>query len=101
MTPEDIETLEPHQLFVFGSNLNGAHAGGAAAKAFKDFGALWSVSVGPQGQSYAIATLDGNMQELALEDISDQIQDMFIIARANPHKQFLVTRIGTGIAGFD
>lgn len=38
-TPERIESLAPDEIFVFGSNLQGAHGGGAARTAFSRFGA--------------------------------------------------------------
>ena len=30
-TPENIQELKENQIFVFGSNMNGSHAGGAAS----------------------------------------------------------------------
>ena len=33
-TPENITHLEPDDIFVFGSNLQGLHSGGAASVAF-------------------------------------------------------------------
>lgn len=39
-TPDYITTLGPNDIFVFGSNLAGAHAGGAAHIAHKRFGAI-------------------------------------------------------------
>lgn len=38
-TPERISELKPNEIFVFGSNLAGAHGGGAAQLAYKRFGA--------------------------------------------------------------
>ena len=40
-TPQYIESLKEGEVFVFGSNKEGMHGGGAAAKAFRDFGAEW------------------------------------------------------------
>ena len=40
-TPEEITTLGQRDIFVFGSNLAGHHAGGAARIAFNRFGAVW------------------------------------------------------------
>lgn len=48
--------LNANEVFVFGSNLNGVHAGGAARIAIEKFGAVWGKGVGLQGQSYAIPT---------------------------------------------
>ncbi len=46
ITPRYIDSLKEGEVFVFGSNKKGMHGGGAAAKAFCDFGAEWGVGVG-------------------------------------------------------
>lgn len=40
-TPNYIESLEDNEVFVFGSNLDGYHLGGAARIAKEYFGAVW------------------------------------------------------------
>ena len=40
-TPNYIESLEENEVFVFGSNLDGYHIGGAARIAKERFGAVW------------------------------------------------------------
>ena len=40
-TPNYIESLEDNEVFVFGSNLEGHHIGGAARIAKEHFGAVW------------------------------------------------------------
>lgn len=40
LTPENIQELKENQIFVFGSNMNGNHAGGAARLAVEKFGAI-------------------------------------------------------------
>lgn len=40
-TPERISALKDNEVFVFGSNLAGMHAGGAARLAADRFGAVW------------------------------------------------------------
>ena len=57
VTPERITHLEKNEIFVFGSNLAGAHGGGAAYIAYRKFGAIWGQGVGLQGQSYGIPSL--------------------------------------------
>ena len=54
-----IESLEPGEVFVFGSNASGAHGAGAALLAHHRFGAVWGQSEGLQGQSYGIDTMSG------------------------------------------
>ena len=56
-TPDFIRELAPNEVFVFGSNLSGAHGGGAALVALRKFGAVWGQGVGLQGQSYGIPTM--------------------------------------------
>jgi hypothetical protein len=90
-----IDHLEPDEVFVFGSNLAGAHGGGAAAAAHMFFGAVWGQGVGLQGQSYAIPTMQGGV-----ETIKPYVDDFIRFALEHPEKRFLVTPIGCGIAGF-
>ena len=40
-SPNYIESLEENEVFVFGSNLDGYHIGGAAMIAKERFGAVW------------------------------------------------------------
>lgn len=94
-TPENIRELKEGQVFVFGSNLRGAHGGGAAAAAVRYFGAIWGQGVGMQGQSYAIPTMHGGV-----EAIKPYVDEFIEYARQHPELTFLVTRIGCGIAGF-
>ena len=49
-----ITELSRCEMFVFGSNIEGQHRGGAANLALRKFGAEWGKGFGPQGQSYAI-----------------------------------------------
>ena len=94
-TPEMIRELAPNEVFVFGSNLGGFHAGGAARAAMNLFGAVWGQGVGLQGQSYAIPTMQGGV-----ETIKPYVDEFIGFARSNPELFFYVTRIGCGIAGF-
>ena len=94
-TPENITSLAQSEVFVFGSNLQGSHGGGAAAAAVRYFGAIWGQGVGMQGQCYAIPTMHGGV------DVIRPYVDEFIeFAKGHPELTFLVTRIGCGIAGF-
>lgn len=88
------------QIFVFGSNLAGKHYGGSAHAAVEHHGAIMEVGVGPQGDSYAIPTLDGNFQGLALYDIQAHVGDFIEYAKLNPQWIFNIVAIGCGIAGF-
>ena len=94
-TPERIMTLKPDEIFVFGSNLDGYHGGGAARIAMDRFGAVWGQGVGLQGQSYAIPTMQGGVNT-----IKPYVDEFVAFAEQHPEYKFLVTRIGCGIAGF-
>ena len=94
-TPEFIEELKPGEIFVFGSNLEGMHGGGAAYVAHRKFGAIWGQGVGLQGQSYGIPTMQGGV-----ETIRPYVDEFLVFAKQHPELTFLVTRIGCGIAGF-
>lgn len=94
-TPERITELKDNEIFVFGSNLAGAHGGGAARLAYERFGAVWGQGVGLQGQSYAIPTMQGGV-----ETIKPYVDEFQQFAWQHPEYKFLVTRIGCGIAGF-
>ncbi len=97
---ERLTRLKDNQIFVFGSNLNGNHAGGAAADAVQYFGAINGQAVGLQGQSYAIPTLGKDMEQLSVSDIEKYVKDLVKFAIKNPDKEFIITPIGCGIAGF-
>ena len=97
---EKITTLKENQVFVFGSNANGNHAGGAARQAVESFGAIMGQAKGLQGNSYAIVTLDKDMQKVSLEYILQQLNDLNLFAEQHKDKEFLLTLIGCGIAGF-
>ena len=94
-TPNRITALNPNEIFVFGSNLAGAHGGGAARLAYDRFGAVWGQGVGLQGQSYAIPTMQGGV-----ETIKPYVDKFIAFAKQHPEYKFLVTRIGCGIAAF-
>lgn len=114
-TPEKIEKLEKNEIFVFGSNIQGEHVGGAALFAFKNFGAEGGAGFGLQGNSYAIPTcirLWNDKSTKSFEnrytkpfESADMIKpfvDSFINdAEHYANMTFYVTKIGCGIAGFE
>lgn len=90
-----ITKLSRCEIFVFGSNLEGQHLGGAARIAYDKFGAVWGQGVGPQGQCYAIPTMHGPLSE-----IKPYVDEFLQYAKDHPQNRFLLTRVGCGIAGF-
>lgn len=99
-TPEFISELEPNEVFIFGSNENGNHYGGAARVAFDQFGAKWGTAVGRSGQTYAIPTLDRDMEKVEPEMLEIHLEDLAEYVRENPDLKFYLTKIGCGIAGW-
>ena len=94
VTPHYIDQLEQNQIFVFGSNAAGNHAGGAARQALEQFGAILGQGEGLQGQSYAIPTMEG------IDNMRIAIKRFCQFADEHHELQFLVTRVGCGIAGY-
>ena len=93
-TPDYIDSLLPGQIFVFGSNKEGQHYGGAAAYAYKYFHAEWGVGEGITGLCYALPTMDG------LEEMGKAVGRFTEHALADPDHNYLVTAVGCGIAGY-
>lgn len=94
ISPKWIKHLEENEIFVFGSNLEGKHGGGAAKLAM-NWGAVWGKGVGLYGQTYAIPTMQGGV-----ETIKPYTDEFINFAKKHPELKFLVTEIGCGIAGF-
>ena len=95
ITPNHITELKPNEIFVFGSNLQGYHGGGAARLAMNQWGAVWGQGTGLQGQTYAIPTMQGG-----IGTIRPYIDQFIKFDQNDPERTFLVTEIGCGIAGF-
>ena len=93
-----IKKLKRNQIFVFGSNLAGIHAGGAARYAKGHFKAVEGIGEGPTGQCYAFPTLDKNFNQLNDERQHRAAWEFLNYARSNPNKIFLLTKVGCGIA---
>ena len=88
-------------IFVFGSNLNGNHIGGAAKVAVEKFGAVEGIAMGLHRNSYAIATLDEHMKPLTRMNIGQQVDVLFrTYASLGLDENLFITRVGCGIAGF-
>lgn len=89
-----ITALSPDEVFVFGSNARGRHGSGAARFAMEHFGAVRGQGHGHHGQSYAIDTMSG------IETMAEEIRTFLTYAANHPATTFLVTAIGSGIAGY-
>ena len=94
ITPSRINVLETNEIFVFGSNIQGMHMGGAARVAYSKFGAEWRNGEGLQGQSYALPTMEG------LEKTKQAVCHFIECAKTHDTLKFFVTPVGCGIAGY-
>lgn len=99
-TPERITTLEPNEIFVFGSNLAGFHCAGAAKTARELFGAKDGIGVGRTGQCYALPTKNWSIKTMPLRQIADYVRGFLCYVEAHPELTFLVTPVGCGLAGY-
>jgi len=88
------------EVFVFGSNLRGAHGKGAALTARQHHGAIYGQGVGLQGQSYAIPTKDERLRTLSIPEIEGYVYWFLVFARERHDLTFRLTPIGCGLAGY-
>lgn len=97
--PVDADWWWNNDVFVFGSNTEGNHAGGAAKAAVVNYGAIMGQARGLQGNSYGIVTLDytGN-EPVTIETIGQELDNFIEFAKSHPSLLFWMTKIGTGIS---
>lgn len=87
-------------VFVFGSNLSGRHGKGAASTALKEYGAVYGQGFGPQGNSFAIPTKGWRVEHIPFDRMKPFIEEFIRYASIHVLTQFMVTRIGCGLAGY-
>lgn len=87
-TPDRISKLNPNEVFVFGSNLEGLHYTGSARLAYEHFGAIWGQGVGLQGKSYAIPIVE--------DYVEPGIEAFVHFAASHQQYRFLVSRLDYG-----
>lgn len=108
-TPEKITNVLPHEVFVFGSNVEGIHGAGSARTALH-LGAIYGCPMGmsPNQKTYGIVTkdlrqddlYDSDYKSMMLKFIQSQVICLYRFAEFNYDKDFYVTKIGTNLAGF-
>lgn len=96
-----ISNLKQGEIFVFGSNEAGIHGAGAANLALSKFGAIYGQGYGLQGQSFGIPTKDKNIKTLPLSSIQVYVNKFLGFASEHQEYNFLVTKVGTGLAGLE
>ncbi|WP_157148165.1 A1S_2505 family phage non-structural protein [Brachyspira pilosicoli] len=100
VSEKHIDKLEDDEVFVFGSNTEGMHAGGAARMAM-NWGAIYGKAFGLQGKTFAIPTVDYTRSgKMSIDEIKKYVDEFLDFTIKNKDKKFLVTEIGCGIAGF-
>ena len=100
VSAKHIHKLEDDEVFVFGSNTEGMHAGGAARMAM-NWGAVYGKAFGLQGKTFAIPTVDYTRSgKMSIDEIKKYVDEFLDFTIKNKDKKFLVTEIGCGIAGF-
>lgn len=95
-TPENITSLAPNEVFVFGSKPNGHHKSGAAKTAIEKYGAIEGKHKDFSGQSYAIP-----VHKEKTSKMDKAVKEFIAFAKTNPDKRFMVLLIGCGKAGMD
>ena len=121
-----VTSLEPNQVFVFGSNLDGFHGAGSAGYAsFNEAGNVWrkynygnvkegtqgkwnikgqaeGYQEGTEGRSYAIPTVvKAGGEKISEDDIKNSIRSMYAEAANNPEMEYLVANgVGRGLSGY-
>lgn len=86
-------TPEKNTIFVFGSNPEGRHGAGSAKVAREQFGAIYGVGEGLQGNSYALPTKDLRIpgyRTISKGDIVRNIGTLYTVARKMPEKKFMI-----------
>jgi len=128
-TPENITSLKPNEVFVFGANTAGGHGGGTAGLAqrgtttsnytalpigtkgkWSEYGIVDKLMQGTEGKSFGIvtkaATISGTSLKIGakrsvpLRRIEESINALIVEANNHPELKFLVTKFGTNMAGF-
>lgn len=109
ITSEDIkiEDLKKLDIFVFGSNLRGVHGAGAAAFAYKNGLIGWGQGTGiyirqrEKIGAYAIPTKGMDIEVLPLSWIEYFVDKLIGDIKDDDNGlNFIVTKIGCGLAGF-
>lgn len=99
-SPKQIDSLNPGEVFVFGSNLDGRHGKGAALTAARKFHARFGVAEGLTGLCYALPTVGRRMSRMPLRDVEEHCRRFVRFAATRPDLTFLVTPVGCGLAGY-
>lgn len=92
-------TFPKNHCFVFGSNEAGAHGAGAAKTAQIEYGFPFGKSYGHYSYAFGIPTKDEYIKTMEPHLIEMYIKGFLAYAVGHRKLNFLVTAIGTGLAG--
>lgn len=90
---------DKNAIYVFTSNTEGRHKKGNAKIAFDEFGAIYGVPTGRQGNAYGIITKDLTKQvhpSVSLDFIRKQVLEMYNYAKTLPGSRFYTPYIVNG-----
>lgn len=90
-------------VFVFGSNTEGRHGKGAALTAKLKYKAIYGQPEGRQGNAYGIITKELRpwAPKITQSDIKHGVDRFIHYAKNHREDLFIITKIGSGLAGFD
>lgn len=94
-TPEKIERLAPHEVFVFGTKYHGEPDDEDTKNVLNRIGAVYDQSNGRELQTYTICTSPSS-----LETVGRYVDEFIKHAQKNTDNLFYVTRIGCGNGDF-
>lgn len=95
------DSLQPDEIFVFGSNYGGRHTRGAAELA-RRLGAKNGQGEGLMGRTYGIPTKPEDVRRrLTLSQIEAHVRTFVEFARQAQKLKFLVSAVGCGLAGYE
>jgi hypothetical protein len=97
---EQFKPIPKNACYVFGSNLSGIHGAGTAYTAYRGYDAQYGIGFGPTGYAFAIPTKGWNIESIPLSHIQPFVERFLDYVETNQHKQFYLTKIGCGLAGF-
>lgn len=86
-------------VYTFESNLRGLHGSGTALHAARQFGAVSGVGRGLTRDAFAIPTMFAATVAMPLAAILQEVRGFLEHAKAHPKQLFLVSRIGSSLAG--
>lgn len=89
------------EILVYGTNQFAQHDGGAAKFALNHGAIYENCPIGLCGNTYGIITTSFNDKLITIDFIIQQVNVLYHFAVARPDLTFYVTKIGTGIAGWD